>query len=51
MDKVIYILDRLSINYLYNNNYHKFNNNLYSYYLDYAINKYQIKEIVDYYER
>ena len=50
MDKVIYILDRLSIDYLYNNNYHKFNNNLYSYYFDYAINKYQIKEIIDYYE-
>ena len=44
------ILDKLSINYLYNGLLHCFNNNLYSFYFDYAIIKYQIKEIIDCYE-
>lgn len=47
IDKVLLVLDKLNINYIFKSSYHKFNNNKYDYYLDYAYKKYDIKGIID----
>ena len=47
INKVLMLLDRLNINYLYSGIYHDFTNNRYDYYLEYAYKKYDIKRIID----
>ena len=47
INKVLLVLDKLYINYICFNNYHKFTNNRYEYYLEYAYKKYDIKRIID----
>lgn len=47
IDKVLIVLDKLNINYLYMGNYHSFINNKYDYYLEYAYKKYDIYLLVN----
>ena len=47
IDKVLLVLDKLNISYLHMGIYHKFINNKYDYYLEYAYFKYDIYLLVN----
>ena len=47
IDKVLLVLDKLNINYLFNKEYYNFENNQYDYYLEYAYKKYDLYLIIN----
>lgn len=47
INKVLLILDKLEINYLFNKIYHDFENNRYDYYLPDAYKKYDLSEFIN----